>query len=170
MRKLIFPFPLILILFGPSCEKAAPPEPELIKTFMLAIIEREGQVPIDFEADEAVGDYKPETGLLRIEGTDMWNGRDKIELTVRDLGDEVVGEHVIGKFDQANTVVKAQFIGAQQNWDARSVSGKLTITKFEEAQSGNAFLLSATFAFEAEALVGKVNITTGEIENAVILK
>ena len=170
MRYIFLLFAVAFTFQFYGCKESPQPEPEPLKTFMLAILERAGEIPLDFEADEAIGDFKPETGLLRIEGTDMWNGKDKIELTIRDVEEIVTGDYTIGHFDQANTRVRAQFIDGQHVWDARSTSGTLTITKFEAAESPNAFLLSATFSFEAEAQGGKVNITNGEIENAVILQ
>ena len=170
-------FRLFLLLLLPTYWMAAcaetpdpEPQPEPIKTFMLAIIEPSGQIPFDFEADEAIGDYNPETGLLRIEGTSLLNGTDKIEITIKDAGETVPGSYVIGQFGSSSAKVKAEFLDGNNTWNARSISGSLKITKFERTEFGNSFFLSATFAFKAEANGQEVQIRSGEIENAVLLE
>lgn len=165
----------IFLIFLVSCicmgcqEEEPAPQPTPIRTFMLAIVEPEGELPLDFEADEAIGDYKAETGLLRIQGTSIFNAADKIELTISEVQEGVLGTYSIGRFDNADNV-RAEYFDDDHSLDARSTSGTFKITKFEPTSSGNSYFLSGTFSFRAEAVGKSVHIRSGEVENAIILQ
>lgn len=166
--NIYIPFTLIFLVSF-ACKQDEAPIPEVTKTFMLAIINPPSEVPFDFEADEAVGDFKESTGLLRIQGTSIFNRQDKIELTIKQVNDGIIGTYSIGNFNESATNVKAEFIDGFGKWNARSTSGKLEITKFEQTEIENAYFLSATFSFKAASANGEVIVESGEIENAVIL-
>ncbi|MEM7367324.1 MAG: hypothetical protein AAF587_01915 [Bacteroidota bacterium] len=161
--------PLMVLTICMGCQEEPVPQPDPIRTFMLAIVEPEGQLPLDFEADEAIGDFNPETGLLRLQGSSIFNASDKIELTISEVQEGVLGIYSIGRFDNADNV-RAEYFDDDHSWDARSTSGTFKITKFEPAASGNSYFLSGTFSFKADADGKLLQVRSGEVENALILQ
>ena len=155
-------------LFQTACNNEIPP-PQPQSWFMLAIIHFPATVPVDFEAVSIQGDYKPSTGLLRIQGANA-NARDKIEITIRKTVDGVLGTYEIGEFGSSASAARAEYIDATSEWDARSSSGSITITKFEEATTEKTYLVSGTYTFKANADGGELEITNGEIKNAILLE
>ena len=153
-----------------ACTETPVQPPQQVKTYMLAIINPPDQLPFEFEADEAIGDYKPGSGLLRIQASSIWNGKDKFEFTIKEVKDGIVGEYPIGDFESATANVRAEFFDSQNQWNARSLSGTLKIERFVAAEVENAYWLSGRFSFHADSEGGEVEITSGEIQNAVILQ
>ncbi|MDX2250276.1 MAG: hypothetical protein SF052_26070 [Bacteroidia bacterium] len=168
MKKVYF-FLLIASMASPSCKPEAVPPDDSLEILMLALVHLPVQFPLDFVADEVVGDYKPSTGLLRVTGK-MVGTNDKIELRIRDTGNEVEGEYNIGDFSLSDTNVKAEFLDGTNAWNARSLSGTFIITKFEPSQTAKVWFLSGTFSFRAKSGDQEFDITQGEIKNALILE
>ncbi|MEZ4825443.1 MAG: hypothetical protein R3C61_03990 [Bacteroidia bacterium] len=140
-----------------------------MKILMLALVHLPVQYPLDFSADEISGDYKPATGLLRVEGKVSGTG-DKIEIRIRDVGEKVEGTYSIGDFSLSSTNVKGEFLDGTSQWNARSLSGELKIHRFERASTEKIWFLSGTFSFRVKSGEQEFDITDGEIENAVILE
>lgn len=157
----------ILSLTQIGCNETVPP-PEPDSWFMLGIINYPNTVPVDFDAISISGDYKPSTGLLRVQGSNA-NDRDKIEFTIKKAVAGVVGDYPIGDFNSSATNARAEYIDLTSVWDAKSTSGNLNITKFVESATANTYLLSGTYTFKATASGGEIEVTNGEIKNAVLL-
>ena len=158
---------LFFFLFSACKEEPVIPDPSP-KHLMLAVIHLPNQVPADFTAAGITGDYKSATTLLRVQGTSE-NSADKIELTIKNTGQNVVGTYPIGVFGQAASNGRAEYISSNSDWSARSTSGTFTVTKFELVEGTGNYLLSGTFAFKGDATVGEVELTLGEIENALLI-
>lgn len=173
LKKIIMKKVCILLLFigiaGWGCKPETVPPENSLKILMLALVHLPVQYPLDFEADEIVGDYKPSTGLLRVEGK-MTGTNDRIELRIKNVGDEVVGEYAIGDFSLSSTNARAEFIDGSGAWNGRSLSGEFIITKFTPSETENIWFLSGTFSFRAKSGTAEFDITDGEIVNALILE
>lgn len=159
----------VAFLLLTACKETDPPTPGNDSVFMLAILNLESQFPIDFESYNVSGDYKSSSGLLRIQAANT-SGDHTIELTIPNTGDEVLGTYPIGNFNSSASLAKAEYITTiLEDWSARSTSGTFTITDFSETETPNTWLLSGTFSFEGDATKGSVSITTGEIQNAILI-
>lgn len=158
----------MLFLLLAACKETDPPTPKNDSVFMLAILNMESQFPIDFESYNVGGDFKSSSGLLRIQAANT-SGDHTIELTIPNTGSEVPGTYPIGNFNSSASLAKAEYITILEGWSARSTSGSFTITDFSETETPNTWLLSGTFSFEGDATKGSVSITTGEIQNAILI-
>ncbi|MEZ4775194.1 MAG: hypothetical protein R3D00_18565 [Bacteroidia bacterium] len=160
---------LVFLVMVGGCKPEITPPDNSLKILMLALVHLPVQYPLDFEADEISGDYKPSTGLLRVEGK-MAGSSDRIELRIKNVGDKVAGEYEIGDFSLSSTNARAEFIDGSGSWNGRSISGKFIITKFTHSETDNIWFLSGTFSFRAKSGVEEFDVTDGEIVNALILE